>query len=265
MGTRSNNILAIHTGYPLPPEVAKYLGPALVDTNHDGSLYVWESNFTPMWARNGKGPNCVDDLLEEAAIQSFLGTIPAQDFYMKRAGEECDSRGEWELHSFRQYDEVIAVEQQYSAALEVVESSDSAIQPGQAGSGQYFIAVEVEAMGPMPDLCAALRKAFDHGAAGDFQVLVTTAPTYLVLFERDAINDRENVSRRIDASGSSPELAAMHQLAEELMHGDVGGFASPVVSVLQNGDAQCFDFGDGAIEALAEFARKKESAHPSGG
>ena len=121
------------------------------------------------------------------------------------------------------------------------------------GQMKYYIAVEIEAMGPIADLTAALQRAFDGGTAGDFQVLVTRAPTYMVIFERSVSEDGEYVSKRTDSSAVSIELAAMHQLAAELIEGDIGAVAQPVVEDLQNGDCQCFDYGVGAFAAMAEY------------
>lgn len=100
MGTRSMNILAIKPGHTLTPEVAKYLNDYMIEANREGALYHWESNFTAMWSRDGRGPNCVHDLLEEAAIQSYLGGLPLDDFFMQRTGAEDDIRGRWIQHPF---------------------------------------------------------------------------------------------------------------------------------------------------------------------
>lgn len=124
---------------------------------------------------------------------------------------------------------------------------------------KYYIAVEVEATGPIADLTASLQRAYDGGAAGDFQVLVTRAPTYMVIFERNVADDSEYVSKRADSGEVSIENAAMQQLAVELIKGDIGTVAQPVVVVLLNGDAQCFDYGIGAFEAMAEFKAGAES------
>lgn len=116
----------------------------------------------------------------------------------------------------------------------------------------YYIAVEVEPLGPISDLANSLQRAYDRGAAGDFKVLVTHAPTYLVVFKRSVADDAEYVSRLADSPELSIEKAAMHQLAEELAKGDLGPIAQSVIDVLNEGDAQCFDFGVGAFEAMAE-------------
>jgi|LNFM01.1.fsa_nt_gb hypothetical protein len=123
----------------------------------------------------------------------------------------------------------------------------------------YYIAVEVEPLGPTSDLAAALQRAYDRGAAGDFKVLVTHAPTYLVVFKRSVGDDAEYVSRRADSPVVSIEKAAMQQIAAELAEGDAGPIAQSVIDVLNEGDAQCFDFGVGAFEAMAEFTLPTDS------
>ena len=121
-------------------------------------------------------------------------------------------------------------------------------------SVKYFIAVEIEAMVPMADLTAALQRGYDGGAAGDFQVLTTRAPSYMVVFERDTDDDSEYVSDRAD-SGLSIEKAAQQQLAAELTEGNAGSAAEPVIEILVDGQGQCFDFGVGAMSLMAEFTK----------
>ena len=116
---------------------------------------------------------------------------------------------------------------------------------------KYFIAVEVEATGPMTELVSALRSAYDIGPAGNFNVLVTKAPTYMVVFERDSEEDAQYVSKRAE-SGEAIEKAAMQQLAAELEEADAGALVQPIIDDLRNGDAQCFDYAIGAFEAMAE-------------
>ncbi len=123
----------------------------------------------------------------------------------------------------------------------------------------YYIAVEVEPLGPISDLAASLQRAYDRGAAGDFKVLVTHAPTYLVVFKRSVNDDAEYVSSRANSPVVSIEKAAMQQLAAELDEGDAGAIAQSVIDVLKEGDAQCFDFGVGAFEAMAEFTLPTQS------
>lgn len=122
---------------------------------------------------------------------------------------------------------------------------------------KYYIAVEVEAAGPIADLATSLQRAYDGGASGDFQVLVTRAPTYMVIFERNVADDAEYVSIRANTPDVSIEVAAMKQLAAELF--DAAPVAQPVIDVLNEGDAQCFDYGVGAFEAMAEYEPATES------
>lgn len=123
---------------------------------------------------------------------------------------------------------------------------------------KYFIAAEMEAFGPMSDLTAALQRAFDQGTAGYFQVLVTRAPTYVVIFERETDTDAQYVCKRADDPENSIECAAMQQLAAELEEAGVGEIALPILEDLRNGDAQCFDFNVGAFSAMAEYTETGE-------
>ena len=108
----------------------------------------------------------------------------------------------------------------------------------------YFIAAETVSIGPMTDLVKALQTAFDNGADGSFKVLVTHAPSYMVIFERSAVNDKEYVGKRAEQN-ISIETSAMQQLAAELEEGGAGAVAAGIM------DTQCFDFDSGAILSMA--------------
>lgn len=118
MGIRSMNYIALKPGIRLTEAVGKYLNEdrAEVVSDERGTLVVYESNFTPMYARDGRGENCTFDLEEEIAVHRFLGSLPVESFYMKRAGEQCDYRGKWEDHNFTDYDSVLEIESSYLAA-----------------------------------------------------------------------------------------------------------------------------------------------------
>lgn len=122
------NILAIKPGQQLSAEAAKYLDDSLDTRSDEGSLYIWESNFTPMWARVQKGEGSVIDLLEEAAIHSFLSSIPCADFYLMRAGAECGTRGGWEQHPFRDNEAVLAVAGAYRAETNRLEAEEEVVR-----------------------------------------------------------------------------------------------------------------------------------------
>lgn len=113
MGSRSMNYLVTKPEVSVPPAVAKYLDNYLEISDARGRLFVFESNFTPMWSRDGRGENCTYDLEEEVAIHRFLGTLPVTSFYMKRAGEECDYRGQWLQHPFHDNPQVQEIEATY--------------------------------------------------------------------------------------------------------------------------------------------------------
>lgn len=107
----------------------------------------------------------------------------------------------------------------------------------------YLILVEVPAMGPMQDLVKALQTGYDNGAAGQFHVVSTREPGYMVTFLRTvAEDDLQHLHDRMKQGSQTLQLAAMHQLAAELEIGGVGQMANPVVEDLRNGDAQVVDF-----------------------
>jgi hypothetical protein len=118
---------------------------------------------------------------------------------------------------------------------------------------KYFIAVETASTCAMFDLVAALRHAYDGGADGAFNILVTHEPSYMVMFERDSQADAEYIYDRCFNRNVSIEVAAMHQLAAELMDGGAGDLAQPVIDTLNSGDAQVFDFANGAIDYMATY------------
>lgn len=99
-------------------------------------------------------------------------------------------------------------------------------------------------MGPMQDLAAALQEGFDNGLAhGQFEVVVTHEPGYMVTFLRSTADDDMDFLRDLMREGAAESLkqAAMRQLGAEL-NGAVGDAATPVVEVLLEGDAQIVDF-----------------------
>jgi hypothetical protein len=117
MGHRSMNYIVLKPNTPLTPNVAKYLGEYREISDARGELFVFESNFTPLWARDGRGENCTLDLEEEVAIQRFLGSLAVDSFYLKRAGDQCDYRGKWVAHPFLNEPLVKEIEAEYLALL----------------------------------------------------------------------------------------------------------------------------------------------------
>lgn len=107
----------------------------------------------------------------------------------------------------------------------------------------YLILVEVPAMGPMHDLVAALQEGYDQGPCeGQFEVVVTRQPGYLVTFLRSTAEDNlAYLQDRMREGAQNLKQAAMRQLGAEL-NGTVGDMAIPVVETLLEGDAQIIDF-----------------------
>jgi len=118
------NYIALKPGVELTEAVSKYLNKSTAEVVADerGMLFVFESNFTPMWSRDGRGENCTSDLEEEIGIHRFLGSIPVEAFYMKRAGDQCDFRGKWEDHAFNKHDTVLEIEADYQAQLAMADA-----------------------------------------------------------------------------------------------------------------------------------------------
>lgn len=115
MGIRSNNYLVLQphvTLGPIPPDL---LADALALDDERGRLFVFESNFTPMWARDGKGEHCTYDLEQEVALQRYLGTLPLEAFFLRRAGDSCDFRGRWTQHAFLDEPVVRQIEEAFTA------------------------------------------------------------------------------------------------------------------------------------------------------
>ena len=130
MGIRSMNYIVLQPGVRLTEAVSNYLNDntATITTDHRGTLIVYESNFTTMWTRDLLGDDCTRDLEEEITIQRFLGGLARPSFYMKRAGAECDRRGEWEKHPFMSEDAVQWIEDTYTR--ETTDDPAAEVLPG---------------------------------------------------------------------------------------------------------------------------------------
>ncbi|WP_341744600.1 hypothetical protein [Azonexus hydrophilus] len=132
MGIRSMNYIVLKPGIRLSEAVRKYLNKdtAEIVTDERGTMVVYESNFTPMWARDGRGEQCTLDLEEEIAVHRFLGSLPVDSFYMKRAGEQCDHRGKWEDHDFQNCSSVLEIEGAYLTQAETAAVCDYVLDRG---------------------------------------------------------------------------------------------------------------------------------------
>lgn len=129
MGIRSQNYIALKQGISLSHAMKLVGEGADVLSNHGGTLIVYESNFTPMWARDGKGEACVFDLEEEMSVHRFLGSLDPQDFLMKRVGEEFGSRGKWTSHPFGENHDVQSIEQAHERAKQIERADEDLVEP----------------------------------------------------------------------------------------------------------------------------------------
>lgn len=120
MGIRSMNYIALQPGIVLTDAVSEHINTdrAEILSDERGTLVVFESNFTPMLARDGRGEMCTCDLEAEVTLHRFLGTLQVESFYMKRAGEMCDHRGQWVDHAFTTHDTVLEIEADFLEATE---------------------------------------------------------------------------------------------------------------------------------------------------
>jgi hypothetical protein len=98
-----------------------------------------------MWARDGRGENCTYDLEEEVAIQRFLGSIGKSAFYMVRAGNDFDYRGEWTYHAFRDHKDVSDIQKAYTAAKAELSDDEkrAAVGAGQGGQAPNRSKMEI--------------------------------------------------------------------------------------------------------------------------
>lgn len=112
------NYIAFKPEIDLSDSVSQHLHKdmAPLDRQKIGTLIVYESNFTPMWARAAE-ENCTRDLEMEIAVQRFLGTLPVDSFYIQRAGNQCDYRGASTDHPFAQDEDVIQIEADFLTDL----------------------------------------------------------------------------------------------------------------------------------------------------
>lgn len=147
MGIRSRNYLAVK------PEVANIgaLVARLKKTGEDepmfddirGSLFLFETNITPMWSR-GSEHNCMD-LENELELQRALSKIGVENFHLRRTGMEVQQRGEWHDHPFKQVGIIEEINREYYLSVMdkdtcvlccnsgVVENADDEIVPCPVG------------------------------------------------------------------------------------------------------------------------------------
>ena len=125
---------------------------------------------------------------------------------------------------------------------------------------EYMISVEIESTVPLQDMRDALQKACDEGAEFQFRILTTKAPSFVVLFWRDASEDDEYIAARMSTDGEvAREAAAFRQLAAELEEPGIE-LLGDLVSKLNVGEAKLIQFG--ALDDIKPSAAVKFLAPP---
>lgn len=141
MGIRSMNYLALRSDADLSIGVLPHLMDARKTKTPEGTLFVFESNFTPMWAREGRGEHCVADLESEIEIQRFLGTLEPDQFFMVRAGAdaECGKRGKWLDHPFAADEDVVGISVEYNSLTRDVSDDETENNTGDQQGGFKYL------------------------------------------------------------------------------------------------------------------------------
>ncbi len=109
-------------------------------------------------------------------------------------------------------------------------------------SNEYMISAEVEGDFTLQDLRDALQCTCDAGAEFQFQILTTRAPSFIVLFWRDASEDAPYLAKRMsEHDDNALATAAFQQLADELEESGVA-LVAELAQRLRAGDAKLIDF-----------------------
>ena len=99
---------------------------SVVKAPDGATLWVWETNISPFWARTGLG-----DLREELAIFAGVGQVPAGAYRWIRTGEDQGARGELLEHPLFQEEAFLSVN---SAVAEDL-SGDAGLDEDSQGGG----------------------------------------------------------------------------------------------------------------------------------
>lgn len=108
---------------------------------------------------------------------------------------------------------------------------------------EYMISVEIDANTTIQDLRNSLQQACDEGAEFQFQILTSKAPSFIVLFLRDAAADYDHIAARMESETEEAcKRAALLQLAAEI--GECGLHAlDGLVANLRAGHATLLSYG----------------------
>lgn len=121
MGIRGMNYIVLAPSVMLTDAVSRFVNDSRMHILRDdrGTLVAYESTFTPLSARQFLGEYSTVDLEEEVAIQRFLASVPRDLYFMKRAGDECNSRGNWLNHGFHKEKKVRAVDDEFDRLVAI--------------------------------------------------------------------------------------------------------------------------------------------------
>ena len=123
MGIRTMTYIILATEVKLTRKAPRHLKDSLLVSDERGQLFVYESNFIPMSARDSMGTACTPDLEEDAAIHRFLATLPRDSFYMKRVGAVSGARGQLNPEPFNDEPDVAEIDTAYELSV-----SDDALE-----------------------------------------------------------------------------------------------------------------------------------------
>lgn len=121
----------------------------------------------------------------------------------------------------------------------------------------YLLLVDIPASCTVQALAKALQEHYDEGTEGQFRIVASKMPGYLVAFERTTRDDDPHYLRlQMQSHGCSIQQAAMHQLADELGASEFTE-VDAITECLRAGDAQVLDFS----AVLTEVTKGEEPTH----
>jgi hypothetical protein len=151
MGERAMNYLALRASAitKITTEVLNHLvsDSVINRSNADGRVFVFETNFAPMYAR--KGPCSTFDLEWELDLQRSLSSLGEHEFRLVRVsqgGEGVDYRGDWTDHPFASLETVASIQADFDAFMQ--RSTGTTAHPAckpdvRVNSGAWTLALNV--------------------------------------------------------------------------------------------------------------------------
>lgn len=143
LALRASAIIKITT------EILNYLvtDSVINRTNAEGRVFVFETNFAPMYARKGLGSTL--DLERELDLQHYLSAIGEHEFLLVRVsqgGENVDYRGDWTDHPFASLEAVASIQADFDDFMQrsTAAASHPACKPDvRVNSGALTLALNV--------------------------------------------------------------------------------------------------------------------------